>query len=238
MTASLYDRCSDLVRAAYDRRIDTPALLDPSVYFPAEALFCGKWEQIRREALAVAEAYGKIPRFHELMAEQAPISANDGRDWRLFILKAYGMEIPINMAQCPELSALVRSRSEVLSASITFLGPRKHIPRHRGPFRGVLRFYLGLSVPELDNGLPAVRMVLNGQEHRLGNGASLLWDDTYDHEVWNDSDEVRIALFLDIWRPRMPWDMWLLSKVIVTFTRLAVAWRGLARKYELNGRVG
>ena len=170
MATSLYDRASDLVRAAYDRRIATPALLDATAYFPAHAAFCGSWAEIRREAMTVAEGYSRIPRFHEIMSEQAPISDNDGRDWRLFILKAYGIEIPDNMAKCPTLAALVREHREVLSASITFLGPRKHIPRHRGPFRGVLRFYLGLSVPRSRDGVPAVRMVLDRQQHRSGNG--------------------------------------------------------------------
>ena len=38
--------------------------------------------------------------------------------------------------------------------------------------------------------------------HRLDDGECLLWDDTYPHEVWNKTDEVRIALLLDVWRPR------------------------------------
>ena len=33
--------------------------------------------------------------------------------------------------------------------------------------------------------------------HRLADGESLLWDDTFPHEVWNRSEEVRIALLLD-----------------------------------------
>jgi aspartate beta-hydroxylase len=232
MATSLYLRISDIVRAAYNRRIVTPAVLDASAYFPASRAFAGMWEKLRCEAMAVAEGLGQIPRFHEIMAEQAPISDNDGRDWRLFILKAYGIEFPNNMAKCPLLAELVRTRPEVLSASITFLGPRKHIPQHRGPFRGVLRFYLGLSVPQAADGEPAVMMVLDGRNYRLGNGKWLLWDDTYPHEVWNESDEVRIALFLDIWRPYMPLDLWIMSKAILAITQVAILWRGVAEKYQ------
>jgi aspartate beta-hydroxylase len=232
MAIPLYERAAGLLRAAYDRRIATPALLDAAAFFPAHAAFSRAWEKIRTEAMAVAEGYSNIPRFHEIMAEQAPLSDNDGRDWRLFILKAYGIEIADNMARCPTLAALVREHRDVLSASITFLGPRKHIPKHRGPFRGVLRFYLGLSVPLAPDGLPAVRMNLDDREHRLAEGSWLLWDDTFYHEVWNDSDQIRIALFLDIWRPRMPPDMWIVSKAILAFTQAAILWRGLAQKYR------
>ncbi len=232
MATTFYDRASDLLRATYDRRIATPALLDPSSFFPAHVAFSRRWEQIRGEAMALAEGYSRIPRLHELMAEQEEISDNDGRDWRLFILQAYGVEIGDNMAKCPTLAAVVREHPEVLSASITFLGPRKHIPKHRGPFRGVMRYYLGLSVPVSSDGRPAVRMELDGVEYRLGDGKWLLWDDTFYHEVWNDSDQVRIALFLDVWRPRMPLDLWIVSKAIVAFAQLAIAWRGVARKYR------
>jgi aspartate beta-hydroxylase len=75
-------------------------------------------------------------------------------------------------------------------------------------------------------------MMLDGQEHRPDDGEWLLWDDTYYHEVWNDSDDVRIALFLDIWRPRMPTDMWMMSRAILAITQLAIVFRGLAGKYR------
>ena len=232
MGIGVYERACDFVRSAFDRRIATPALLDAATYFPAHEAFCASWESIRAEALTVAGNYSRIPRFHELMSEQAPISNNDGRDWRLFILRAYGIEIPGNMAKCPVLAALVRNHPDVLSASITFLGPRKHIPKHRGPFRGVLRFSLGLSVPRTTDGSPAVRMRLADQEHRMGDGEWMLWDDTYYHEIWNDSDDVRVALFLDIWRPHMPPDIWLMSKAILAITQVAIMCRGLAGKYR------
>ena len=45
-------------------------------------------------------------------------------------------------------------------------------------------------------------MNIDGVPYRLGDGESLLWDDTYPHEVWNRSDRVRIALLLDVWRKR------------------------------------
>jgi len=215
MAIGLYQRITDIVRAAYSRRIATPAVLDAASYFPANVAFAGMWETLRAEALTLAEGFGQIPRFHEIMEEQA-----------------YGIELPHNMARCPRLAALVRDRPEVLSASITFLGPRKHIPKHHGPFRGVLRFYLGLSVPQAADGEPAVLMVLDGRPYRLGNGKWLLWDDTYSHEVWNESDDIRIALFLDIWRPYMPLDMWFMSKAILAITQLGIMWRGLAQKYQ------
>ncbi|GGF38443.1 aspartyl beta-hydroxylase [Aliidongia dinghuensis] len=226
MTLS-YDLAVDGVRALYDRRISGPPVLDLDRDFPLGAAFAAEWRTIRDEALAVRRRLAEVPRFHEIMPEQASISANDGRDWRMFILKAYGVEQPRNMAACPRLAALVRGMPDVLSASFSFLGPRKHIPPHRGPIRGIIRFYLMLSMPRAEDGRPAAVLKVDEVEHRLDEGQFLLWDDTFLHEAWNDSDEVRIVLSLDVWRSHMPADMRLLSALLIRLVRLGIAIRGV-----------
>ena len=168
-----------------------------------------------------------VPRFHEIMREQTSISANDHRDWRMFIPKAYGTEIAENMSRCPILASLVSTTPDVLSASFSFLAPRKHIPAHRGPFRGVLRFQLGLSMPRSKNGVPAAVLRIEDREYRIADGECLLWDDTYQHEVWNASEEVRITLLLDVWRRGMPMDMELLSRLLVGFVKIGMRFRGV-----------
>jgi aspartate beta-hydroxylase len=225
----LYDLSANAVRRIYDARINTPPVLDTGTYFPEASRFAAAWPAIRQEALAIAaERMHAIPRFHEIMPAQAPISANDGKDWRLFILKVYGAEVDGNMAACPTLAEVVTSSPDVLSASLSFLAPRKHIPRHRGPFRGVLRFQLGLSVPVDTEGRPAAVLSLNDDEHRIGDGQHLLWDDTYPHEVWNHSDEMRVALLLDVRRRHMPMDMRLLSRALIASVSMAARLRGVA----------
>lgn len=211
----LYDRASELVRSFYDYRMSSPSVLDITSCFPDAERLSQDWQSIRDEALCVAREIQKVPLFHELMEEQADISAQDGRDWRMFVLQAYGVPVKRNMDQCPVLSSLIASSPDVLSAALSFLAPGKHIPQHRGPFRGILRFYLGLSVPMKEDGSPAVVLMLDSVEHRIGNGEFLLWDDTYPHEVWNQSDELRIALLMDIRRRDMPPDLKFLSNLIV-----------------------
>ncbi|GAB2592370.1 aspartyl/asparaginyl beta-hydroxylase domain-containing protein [Dyella jejuensis] len=224
----LYDLSANAMRRLYDARIDTPPVLDADAYFPDARTFVDAWPQLRDEALAVAARMQHIPRFHEIMPAQAPISANDGKDWRLFVLKVYGVNVEENMAACPTLARIVSSAPDVLSATLSFLAPHKHIPRHRGPFRGVLRFQLGISVPVDAEGRPAAVLSLDHQEHRIGNGECLLWDDTYPHEVWNRSDEVRIALLLDVRRHHMPADMRMLSRALIASVGMAARWRGIA----------
>ena len=218
----LYNLGTGLMRRIYDSRISDPSVLDPATRFPEAQRFVEAWPVLRAEALRLSEDIGNIPRFHELMAEQADISTNDQRDWRMFVLKAYGVPIAPNMVRCPALAELVQSVPDVLSASLSFLAPHKHIPRHRGPFRGVLRFYLGLSVPVDIAGHPATVLKIDDTEYRLADGESLLWDDTFAHEVWNHSESPRIALLLDVRRRGMPFDLALLSRLIVGAVGLTV----------------
>jgi aspartate beta-hydroxylase len=221
-----YDLASDVIRRVYERRIDAPAILDTASEFPNAAKFTGAWRDIRDEALGVR--LGKIPRFHDIMPEQADISANDGLDWRMFVLKAYDMGVPANLARMPVLSRLLAECPEVKSAAISFLAPRKHIPSHRGPFRGIMRFHLGLVIPRQADGRPATIMMIDHQEKRITDGEGMLWDDTYPHEVINNADEARIALLLDVWRPGMPWDMEMLSRMIVRGVQAGMRRRGVS----------
>jgi aspartate beta-hydroxylase len=213
--ASLYDLSTSAIRRIYDRRVSSAPVLDVEPHFPDARRFQSVWPQLRDEALQVAEDLKRVPRFHELMPEQAAISANDGRDWRMLVLKAYGTSFPRNLERCPALAATVGSAPDVLSAALSFLAPGKHVPEHHGPFRGVIRFYMGLSVPVGPDGHPAAVLTIDHHEHRVGNGECLLWDDTYPHEVLNRGDQVRIALLLDIRRRGMPLDMAVLSRILI-----------------------
>jgi len=223
----LYDRAAEVVRAIYDSRIATPATLEAGHYFPNAKRFTDRWTDIRDEAFAVAAMLNKVPRFHDIMPAQADISANDGRDWRVFIMKAYGVAIEDNLKRAPTVAAILAEAPEVMSATFSFLAPGKHIPEHRGPFRAILRYHLMLSMPNDAEGKPACVMNIDGMPYLLGDGESLLWDDTYRHEVWNRSDQVRIALLLDVWRKDMPMDIALLSRAILFGTQTAIRMGGL-----------
>lgn len=224
----LYDRAAGAVRAYYDRRIATPAILDQDHFFSAAAKFIAAFPAIRREAMAIIDTLNKVPRFHDLMPQQADISAADGRDWRMFIMKAYGVPVPENLARCPTIAALAEDTPEAVSCVLSFLAPGKHIPQHRGPFRGILRFHLMLTMPYDTDGTPACELNIDGTPYLLREGDSLLWDDTYPHEVWNRSDQIRIALLLDVWRKDMPADADLLSRAVMAATKLWIKTQGVS----------
>jgi aspartate beta-hydroxylase len=91
-----------------------------------------------------------------------------------------------------------------------------------------MRFHLGLVIPRQADGRPATVMMIDHQEKRITDGEGMLWDDTYLHEVMNNADEARIALLLDVWRPGMPWDMEVLSRLIVRGVQAGMRRRGVS----------
>ena len=221
----IYDYAVEALRGLYDRRISAPPIFDTTQFFPGHARFVESAAALREEALAVAGALATVPRFHELMPQQASISNQDARDWRMLIVKAYGVTVKANARRCPLLAQLVAADPDVLSAALSFLAPGKKVPEHRGPFRGILRYYLGLSVPLDASGLPGAVLTIDGTEHRIATGQALLWDDTYPHAVRNDTSQVRIALLLDIRRGAMPPDLKLISRLLIAAAGVAVRLR-------------
>ena len=84
------------------------------------------------------------------------------------------------------------------TAMFSILSPRKHILDHRGPYKGVLRYHLGLIVPE---DAESCRIRVGEDFRHWQEGESMIFDDTFNHEVWNDTDETRVVLFVDVLRP-------------------------------------
>ena len=89
-------------------------------------------------------------------------------------------------------------------------------------------------MPLAADGRPAAVLKIAGTEHRLADGEYLLWDDTFPHEVTNDSDEVRTVLLLDVWRRGMPLDMRLLSHLLIFIVRVMARLRGVVRLADHN----
>ena len=209
----------------YNTFVKTPPVLNPETYFPGANDFTQNWEALRQEALALVDSLETVPRFHELMPEQYKLSAHGEKEWRMFVLRAYGLDIQENMNRCPTLRDLVQANDSIKSASLSFLAPGKQVPTHTGPFRGITRFYMGLEVPTDWNGQPGVTLTIDNNSYRLGNGDALLWDDTYPHSVSNDTDRWRIALLLDVYRANMPLPLRAFTDSIIGMARMSIKWR-------------
>jgi beta-hydroxylase len=86
----------------------------------------------------------------------------------------------------------------LVAAFYSILAPGKRLPVHRGPYNGILRFHLGLSVPASDE---TCAIKVGPDIRSWTEGGALVFDDTYDHEAWNLTSTTRVVLFVDFKRP-------------------------------------
>ncbi len=121
--------------------------------------------------------------------------------WSALQLWKGGKAVQKNLNRCPET---VKALSDASMADISglcpnaffsALAPKTHIPPHNGETNARLVAHLPLIVP--DN--CAIRV---GFEKRRWNvGEAIVFDDTLEHEAWNNSDELRVVLIFDVWNP-------------------------------------
>ncbi len=149
---------------------------------------------IRAELDRILERREELPGFHEISKEVRSISTD--RNWRTFFILAYGKESPDAIAACPETYRILHKIPGLKAAMFSIFEPGKHLPPHRGPYNGVLRFHLGLIVPKGDVAIRVADQVCHWEE-----GKALIFDDAYEHEAWNHSDKVRVVLFVDFVKP-------------------------------------
>ena len=170
--------------------------------FPWIAKLESHWEEIRDELHEVLDEREKIPYFHKIQEDQTRIAGDE--KWRTYFLYGYGYKSLRNCEQAPRTTELIEQIPGMTTAMFSILAPGKEIPPHRGPYKGVLRYHLGLQVPEKNENC---RIRVDDEWRHWEEGKSILFDDTLEHEVKNDTDEERVVLFLDVLRPMpMMWD--------------------------------
>lgn len=164
--------------------------------FPWAEELENNWRVIRAELDQVLEHREDLPNFQDISPDQKHLSKGD--QWKTFFFFAYGLEAPANAARCPRTLALLKKIPGVQTAFFSILAPGMHIPAHCGPYKGVVRCHLGLVVPEPKE---QCRIRVADTIAHWEEGRTMFFDDTYNHEVWNDTDGVRVVLFLDVLRP-------------------------------------
>jgi len=174
---------------------------DPTFYDPAifewTREFETNWSTIRKELEQVLKYKENLPAFQDISEDDAYLTKD--KNWKTFWIYNFGgIPVESNVKKCPETSRLLGQVPGLVSALFSILEPHKHIEPHRGPFKGITRCLLALKIPEPQEN---VRIRVGDDIRTWKEGKFLVFDDTYDHEVWNDTDGVRVVLFMDVARP-------------------------------------
>ena len=180
--------------------VEDRPIFEDNTPFPFLAPIERGWSKIRAELEPILAERDRLPAFHEISPDQYRISKGDR--WKVFILYGFGEPNARNCARCPETTRLLQGVPGLLTAWFSILSPHYHIPRHRGVTKGVLRVHLGLKVPKDRQNC---KMQVDDSFVVWEEGKCVVFDDFYQHEVWNNTDEERVILLFDFVRPmRLP----------------------------------
>jgi aspartate beta-hydroxylase len=212
-----FERCLDRVLGR--RRIYTPAptfLLFPYLrnyeFFARETC---PWlpsleaatESIREELLGVLAADQQGIQPYIAFSEGLPIrqwqELNNSRRWGAYFLWNQGRREESHLARCPRTAAALAALPQVdipgrgPTAFFSILEAHTRIPPHTGVTNTRLTVHLPLIVP------PGCRFRVGGETREWRVGIAWVFDDTIEHEAWNDSDVPRAILIFDVWNPEL-----------------------------------
>lgn len=175
--------------------IPNEPILD-SALFPWTKTLESNCREIRSELIAILKYRDDIPRFQDLSPDQYKISPDDM--WKTFALFGFGYRSELNCQLCPKTTAILEKIPNLKTAFFSILAAGKHVPRHKGVTKGFVRCHLGLIVPKERE---KCFMDVSGNTCVWEEGRAFVFDDTFPHEVHNDTDEERVVLLIDVERP-------------------------------------
>ena len=186
-----------------------PGLPQAAWYSPHDFPWIGELEaavpQMRAEIEGVlAEDRGIEPYVQESgdRASRGHSLLNDVR-WSAFHLWKEGELVEENARRVPltmrllELPPIPRIKRRSPMALISILRPGTHIPPHNGMLNTRLICHIPLVVPR------GCRLRVGAETREVVEGKAMIFDDSFEHEAWNDGDSARAVLLFEMWRPEL-----------------------------------
>jgi len=113
--------------------------------------------------------------------------------WKIFGLILYGGDIGGNIQLCPNTMRLLRKCRGIVNAGFSCLEPGVITALHHDFNHKILRCHIPIIIPK---GNTAIQ--INNNKYKWHNNKYFIFDDTYDHQAWNYTNEIRVVLIIDI----------------------------------------
>ncbi|WP_419421038.1 aspartyl/asparaginyl beta-hydroxylase domain-containing protein [Legionella sp. D16C41] len=178
----------------YDKR---PTFFDIEKTFPSLDKITKNYPAIKQEFNNVLANNTQLPRYHDIDPGEADISGTTKKNWNVFMLYLLGYRLEKAEKLCPTLCKLLKDIPHLTQAFFSILEPGKSIPLHKGPYIGYLRYHLGIHIPKEN----PPQIIVNNKPYTWREGEAVLFDDSWPHEVKNQSDDYRAVLIIDVLRP-------------------------------------
>lgn len=149
-----------------------------------------------------------IPVTNKLSKEQHKIENKD--KWKMLVLKIGNFYNTKIINSFPKTIEIIKRHRNIIYMSFSVMEPETHILPHRGLYNGIIRYHLGISVPNDDR----IYLKVDNKAIKWQEKKSFIFDDTLIHEAFNDSDEKRVIIMVDFYRP-LPFILNVLNKIVV-----------------------
>lgn len=123
---------------------------------------------------------------------------------------------------------LARLPQRMPTIFFSMLQPQTHIPPHTGVTNARAIVHLPLIVPE------GCRFRVGGETRSWRVGEPFAFDDTIEHEAWNDGDALRVVLIMDAWNPHLTPDEQKLIAAFYAATELSAIAPSTAERMRLG----
>jgi hypothetical protein len=153
-----------------------------------------------------------MPRMKDALPNQNYIGSELG--WRLVPLKTIGVLHKEYAHLAPTLMKIIETMPEVCTVFYSRLEGGSYIPPHVGYLKNIVRYHLGISVPEPN----CCSIKVHNETLHWNTGSAIAFDDMYMHSVRHTGKEPRCILWLDVLRPECKdgllriWSLWLIKK--------------------------
>ncbi|KAL7374168.1 hypothetical protein ABVT39_023056 [Epinephelus coioides] len=154
------------------------------------------WKTIRDEALAVMDQNtGMFIPEEENLREKG--------EWGQYTIWQQGKKVGNGCQGVPKTCALLERYPEATGCKrgqikFSVMQPGTHVWPHTGPTNCRLRMHLGLVIPK-----QGCRIRCTDQTREWEEGKVLIFDDSFEHEVWQDADSYRLIFIVDVWHPEL-----------------------------------
>ena len=204
----------------------TPEFLDKDAYFPMNRVFeePDNFNALKEEVENILEKTDdgdSLTMTSDTFSGQNKYIGSDIRRengktkaWRVINIKAGDEYSAVAHKYFPSLVRILKGCPQIGTCAVSVLQDGVHIPIHVGYYKGIMRYMIPVVVPkDRDN----VFLCVNELKYFWTEGVGVLWDDTYPHKVYNNTDEIRVVIYMDVVRPLS----WGLNRLNLFILRLA-----------------
>uniref|UniRef100_A0A4W5NQL5 Aspartate beta-hydroxylase n=1 Tax=Hucho hucho TaxID=62062 RepID=A0A4W5NQL5_9TELE len=154
------------------------------------------WRIIRDEALSVMDKTTSL-----FVPEEENL--REKGEWGQFTLWQQGKKAGESCRSVPKTCGLLERYPEATGCKrgqikFSVMQPGTHVWPHTGPTNCRLRMHLGLVIPKT-----GCKIRCTNDTRAWEEGKVLIFDDSFEHEVWQDADSYRLIFIVDVWHPEL-----------------------------------